>query len=267
MLDMFVKARKLATVVGGAASIFLMPAIGSWDAALNQTFRYPSANLGFSSVAWADTPVQYVPPSRGTPKNSVGAGSRGCPQSVPVTLALLVPNDHNGQTVSGHPTFSWYMSDKTSVPVEFALVEPGVAKPVFVKQMQVSQAGIMQVQLPNELPELATGKKYRWSVSQICDSNRPSNNVFVQSWVERVSPNSELSQKLATVKTEDSSLQAVRERARIYAQAGLWYDALQALSTGYTANPNDPSIKADFLALLAQGGLTQISAIERLAQL
>lgn len=261
---MFVKARKLATVVGGAASIFLMPAIGSWDAALNQTFRYPEPILGFSSVAWANTPVQYVPPSRGTPKNSVGAGSRGCSQSAPVTLALLVPNDHNGQTVSGHPTFSWYVSDKTAVPVEFALVEPGVPKPLFVKQMQVSQTGIMQVQLPKELPELAAGKKYRWSVSLICDSNRPSNNVFVQSWVERVSPNPELAQKLATVKTDDSSAQAVRENARIYAQAGLWYDALQVLSTGYTANPNDPSIKADFLALLTQGGLTQI---QRLAQL
>ena len=253
---MVAKLHKILTVVVGAASILLMPGL---EALKNQ----PNQSFSWQTAAWANTPFQYAPPNRGTPKRTQGTGSRGCNQSLPVSLNLLVPNDHNGQTISGHPTFYWYVSDKVSVPVEFALVQPGVAKPLFVQQIQVEKGGMMQVTLPKTLPELATGQKYRWSVSLVCDSNRPSNNVFVQSWIERVSANADLTRNISALQANGNPTNLLQEQGRIYARAGLWYNALEAFFSSYTANPNDPSSKADFLSLLEQGGLTQISATER----
>jgi len=46
-----------------------------------------------------------------------------------------------------------------------------------------------------------------------------------------------------------------RERALIYAQAGLWYDALTAISTAHALNPRDPSILEDRLLLDQVGQL------------
>lgn len=252
--------RRIATALVGTASILLTSEMGLFRTSPSQSW-----NVGFTTVARADTSAnstfQYVPPQRGTPKSTQGTGSRGCTQSTPVTLGLLVPNDHNGQTISDRPTFFLYVSDKTSVPVEFALVEPGVAKPLYVQKMQVEKGGIIQVTLPSELPALESGKKYRWSASLICDANRPSNNVFVQSWIQRVPVSNDLTAKLAAVTTNrESSPQTLQQQARIFGEKGLWYDALAAISKASAANPNDPSIKADFASLLTQGGLSQVVA-------
>jgi hypothetical protein len=196
-----------------------MPLMGAIDSRLSPNFRHPLIEVGFISPARAETAqtedFDYEPPNRGMPKTTQGTGSRGCTLSEPVTVTLLVPNDHNGQTISGRPTFFWHVSDKTSVPVEFALVEPGVTKPLFVQRMPVQKGGIMEVQLPQDAPELVSGRKYRWSVSLLCNTNRPSNNVFVTSWIERVPAKPELTQQFWNGKSE-------RERAGIYAASRLW---------------------------------------------
>ena len=217
----------------------------------------------FNLPARASTPspakFEYNPPERGIPKTTQGTGSRGCPSSEtlsePVTVTLLVPKDHTGQTISGHPTFLWHVSRQTSIPIEFALVEPGIAKPLFVQRMQVEKGGIMQLELPAYLPQLETGRKYRWSVSLLCNSNRPSSNVFVQSWIERVAAKPELTQQLTNEKSQ-------LERAKIYGAAGLWYDALAAISTAYNENPSDRIISQARLSLFEQAGLTQVAASE-----
>lgn len=241
-------------------SIVLMPLMSVVNTQLSQNFRHPLMQVGFISPAHAETAqtvdFDYEPPNRGMPKTTQGTGSRGCTLSEPVTVTLLVPNDHTGQTISGRPTFFWHVSDKTSVPVEFALVEPGVTKPLFVQRMQVQKRGIMQVQLPQDAPELVSGRKYRWSVSLLCNPNRPSSNVFVQSWIERVAAQPELSQKLANAQSEI-------ERARIYAASGLWYDALAGISAPDNANGSDRAISQARLSLLTQVGLNQVVVQER----
>jgi hypothetical protein len=135
-------------------------------------------------------------------------------------------------------------------------VESGVAEPIFVQQIQIQKAGIVRMEMPKNLPELVPGKEYRWSVSLIRNDNRRSDDTFAQSWIKPVPETPELKQQLAAAKSD-------RERASIYAQAGLWYNALNALSTAQAANPTDPSIREDFLSLLAQAGLTEVVVQER----
>ena len=52
-------------------------------------------------------------------------------------------------------------------------------------------------------------------------------------------------------------------RASAYAQAGIWYDALDAISNAIEANPNDASLKEQRAALLKQVGLSQAAALDQ----
>lgn len=250
---------RLKTVVTGATLVILIQLLSSISAPLERTFIHPSINLSFNSPVLADTPPKarpksrYVPPNRRPPKSTKASGSRGCAQSSPsqpVILTLLVPNDHDGLTTSSHPTFFWHVS--APIPMAFALTEPGVVQPLLEKQIQPQETGIIQLKMPQDLPELVPGREYRWSVTLICNPARPSANPLIQSWIKRSPTTPALTQQIAVATSE-------REHALIYAQAGLWYDALEAISTAHNANPNDQTILDDLLLLLNQAGQTEVA--------
>ncbi|MCS6812267.1 MAG: DUF928 domain-containing protein [Cyanobacteria bacterium] len=217
----------------------------------------------FSTSGFAQSPkrarsvLTYVPPNRGTPTRGIrGAGSRGC--SIPpsaakynasklVQLTLLVPSDHVGQTVSSHPSFYWHVSAVPSVPMEFSLVQPGVAMPLLVKQVTVTKPGVVELTLPPNHPGLKVGSRYRWSVALVCNSDRRSNDVFAQSWIERVATTPE--------GVTQASNATPAQQAELYAKAGLWYDALKSVAVADTANPPLIALNDDFQALLEQSGL------------
>jgi hypothetical protein len=138
-----------------------------------QNIPLANKDLIFSQTTKAR--ISFIPPADKNSRSSQGSGARGCQQSLPVNLVtLLIPSkDYIGQTTSGHPTFFWHLSQPISVPLRFTLVEPGVAKPLFVKQIDSPQVGTMQLALPKDRPELVAGRSYGWSVSLICNSRRP----------------------------------------------------------------------------------------------
>ncbi|MBE9129074.1 MULTISPECIES: DUF928 domain-containing protein [unclassified Coleofasciculus] len=209
---------------------------------------------------------QYFPPLNPNPRRTQGSGARGCEKSLPGDLVtLLIPSkDYAGQTLSGHPTFSWYLSQPISVPLQFTLVELGVPQPLFEKQIDSPQVGMMQIELPKDKPELLTGRVYKWSISLVCNSKRPSANPLFISWIERISPTPELEQQLAAVTSNNNPAdRTLRNRAWVYAQWGLWYDAIHALSEAKTANPNEMSINDEFFSLLEQVGLTHVAEQEQ----
>jgi hypothetical protein len=140
--------------------------------------------------------------------------------------------------------------------MEFALVETGVAQPIFVQQLQPQKAGIVRLEMPKNLPELVSGRDYRWSVTVICNANQRSNDTFAQGWIKRVPGTQALEQQLAGATTP-------RDRASVYAKAGLWYDALNVISTAQASHSTDPSIREDFLLLLEEAGLKEVALQER----
>ena len=255
-------SRLLMNVVTATASVFVMP-VTSWvDGIPNLTFSTTNPALA-SFPKPTQSNFSYVPPIRGMPRRTQGTGTRGCEHSQ-VALQLLVPNDHTAETSSGHPTFFWYISELPKEPVEFALVESGVAQPIFVKQLQLNKTGIVQLEMPKNLPELLPNREYRWSVSLICNALRHSNDSFAQGWIKRVPVTPLLEQQLAAAKSDrDSPAETLRERASVYAKAGLWYDALGAIATAQATNSSDPSIREDFLSLLAQVGLKEVALQEQ----
>lgn len=209
---------------------------------------------GKGVIANAAEAKQYVPPTgRDRPQRTEGSGARGCTDSIPVSLNLLTPNDHIAQTVSGRPSFLWYVSKATTAPMVFTLVEPGRTQPIFQEQLKVDKAGIVKVELPRQIPELSVGKEYRWTVALVCNQKRPSENIYARAWIERISISGELTQKLAAASSD-------RDRALVYARSGIWQDALATLYKFHATNPGESQALDTFNELLQQVGLTQVVA-------
>jgi Domain of Unknown Function (DUF928) len=251
---------KFVRVLVGATALTLLQSVGLLDAINTNTSIDSSLSIGLSSKALANNPFAgYRPPTQRKPiQRTDGAGSRGCPQGSFGSLSLLTPNDHIGLTVSERPTFSWYVSAVSSTPMKFALVEPGVSKPVYVKKLKVEKPGIVQLQLPRNQPKLVVGKDYRWTVSLVCNPNRPSLSIYVRSWITRT--------QIEAVKNSALASSSV-EGGVFYAQQGIWYDAIAAISQAYLKNPKNP-ITTKYLGLMLEqvglsGVVTQLEQVAR----
>jgi hypothetical protein len=90
---------------------------------------------------------------------------------------------------------------------------------------------------------LETGVEYSWTISSGLDANGSG-------WIKRV----ELTASVAKRLTEASPVEA----PAIYAEAGLWYDALSSLLELVAEQPNNESLKTARLELLRQGGLEAV---------
>jgi hypothetical protein len=173
-------------------------------------------------------------------------GSRGCNLPLNNTVTLLVPQDHTAATVSERPAFFWYLSQKSSLPLRFTLIEPG-KKTIFSQEL-TPEPGIVALNLPQSSHPLEIGKTYRWTVTVICNQKKPSRNLFAQAWIERVSLPA--SNKFS----ENTSFCDVR-----YARSGIWYDALACNYAYLVKNQNNlNSDSQEFWSLLEEINLQNL---------
>jgi len=221
-----------------------------WTIATLLAVLAPSTILFSPQIGAASDGIKYRPPTRGDTRRTEGSGSRGCGKDT-VSLNLLIPDDHLPQTVSSHPKFLWYVSD-TNSPLRFTLVEQGVSKTLFDKRFTAEKPGIVELKLPDSSPGLEIGKNYRWTVSIICSPSRPSENIYATGRISRIPMSDELNLNKQLASADNN-----KQRARIYAEAGVWYDAIAA---SYE-NPD----KSYFTSLLSQINLN--SLIQTVGQL
>ena len=198
------------------------------------------------------TPV-YRPPLRGAPGGRVGGGTRGTGREVFV-LAVLAP-DHTGLTATDQPSLYWFISSSTSTPVELTLTDPRATQPVLELRVPPPvQPGVHRLRLADHGVRLAPGVAYRWYVAVVPDSGRRSKDILAGGAIERVEPPAGLR---ATVAQADQA-----ELPSLYAEAGLWYDAIAALSERIERAPQDAALRRQRAALLAQVGLPEIGEEE-----
>lgn len=159
----------------------------------------------------------YVPPRNQKPPSDYtkSGGARGCPEER-IPLTILAPTTHVGHTVSKHPTFAWFLYSPRDTELRFFEFDSNnrpkqIGNPI---QLQASK-GINKYSLPENQPELTTGKKYLWQVSISCrDGDLVQRTEFMV-----VEMPSVLKSKIPA--TVDGS-----QKANLYAEQGLWYDAL-----------------------------------------
>jgi hypothetical protein len=119
-------------------------------------------------------------------------------------------------------------------------VETRIASPV--------KRGVHRVRLADYGVRLAAGVPYQWSVAVMLDPTRRSRDILASGTIERVKPAGELEPKLAGAGL-----------VSWYAEAGIWYDALEAVSDLIERSPGDATPRRYRAALLAQAGLPEIA--------
>ncbi len=225
------------------------------------------------SVSFWIAPValaEYTPPKKpSAPKDTGTNTTRGgsCEAHSAARLTALVPFSHVGETISGHPTFTWFVPDRTSRPLQFRLFTR--SGQLLYKTEIESQSGIMSVALPSNLPQLSIGQSYQWQVVLVCDPNVPSRNVVATAEIQVVEAAAPLQTQLAAAPTP-------QQRIDLYAQAGLWYDAIAEARKASGTSQNQAAVLELLDALAGSEAqplkdwsdrLKQISAIEQQRQL
>jgi Domain of Unknown Function (DUF928) len=199
-----------------------------------------------ASTTTAAAVPTYKPPLRGAPAGRIGGGTRGSGREVFV-LTVLAP-DHNALTVSEQPSLYWFISSATSLPIEVTLMDLRTTKPVLETRLAAPVApGVHRIRLVDHGVRLETGVPYRWFVAIVPDSGRRSKDILAGGAIERIAPPEALRAKLAGVPKE--------EAAALYAEAGVWYEALAAISDLIDSAPNDAGLRTQRAALLTQVGL------------
>jgi hypothetical protein len=176
----------------------------------------------------------------------VTGGSRGTGDSN-VRLDVLSP-DETGLTTQEQPSLFWYQSKPAAASFELTLLEENKVKPVLqVKVDRSSKAGIQRIKLSDHRVKLQPGVEYRWVVALITDPSNRSSDLVASSFVQRIEPPKDLQEKLAKASPE--------MRPSIYAEAGIWHDALASLSDLIDAHPDSETYKTQRADLLRQVGL------------
>jgi len=200
-------------------------------------------------AADANGPV-YQPPKRGAPGGRVGGGTRG-PQREVFILSVLAP-DHSGFTTSEQPSLYWFISKETSLPVELTVMDPQGVEPILETKLPAPVTpGIHRIRLSDFNVHLAPGAAYRWFVSVVPDADRRSKDITAGGAIERVEMPADLKAKVAQARKSDLP--------SIYAEAGIWYDTVAAISELIDAAPQDQALHKQRTALLSQVGLTGIT--------
>ena len=207
---------------------------------------------GQKSVTPVGLPT-YRPPLRGAPGGRVGGGTRGIGDEF-ITLLVLAPN-HVGLTVQGQPTLYWYLSKPTNLPIEVTIIEDQAIYPLLEKQIRLPiQPGINCIRLADYGVFLLPGESYRWFIAAIPAPDRRSKDIIAAGFIERIETPEALHMKLSQTDRQNIPY--------IYAESGIWYDTITAISDLIEANPNDMNLHKQRAALLEQVGLSEVAQYE-----
>jgi hypothetical protein len=184
------------------------------------------------------------------PGRREGGGTRGnrtaCVQGER-SLVALIPETVFGTTVETNPMLYWYVPQVNAAALEFSLRDPDGNEVVRLEAPPPSTAGIVSLRLPTLSEELALNENYHWFFAIVCNVEDRSADILTEGWVQRVPLTANL----------DTQLQAAPpdQQAAVYAEAGIWYDALAATVQQQCQNPGGTATTEQWAGLLDSVGL------------
>jgi hypothetical protein len=197
----------------------------------------------------------YKPPTgAGNIPTRVSGGARG-ENGIDAALLALVP-DHLALTTHAQPSLFWFQSKPAKAKFELTVVEPKKPTPlVSLTSPGADKPGVHRIKLARYKVELQPDVVYEWSVAIVPDAENRSKDVIAKGVIKRVNVSEDLAKKLENAND--------LERAAAYAQAGIWYDALDAISNAIEAHPDDVSLREQRASLLKQVGLSEAAALDK----
>ncbi len=192
--------------------------------------------------------IKYRPASTGAPSVRLTGGSRGTGVNS-VALDVLAPEDV-GLTTQEQPSLFWYQSKPANAKFELTLLQEDKLEPLLqVSEERALQAGIHRLRLSEHKAKLAVGVEYQWVVALITDPDNRSSDLVASGIIKRIEPAAELKSQLASA--------SPRSLAGVYAEAGIWYDALSSLTDQIDAAPANQALQEARTDLLRQAGLKE----------
>lgn len=158
-------------------------------------------------------------------------------------------------TTATHPTF-WIHIPKlpAGTTAQFTITKEGNQQREFYsKRFGVAdKSGIVGVQIPTSAPPLALGTRYRWQVRILCPMKSELN---LGSWVQRIDTNQfprDISPDKARTTLQQITVEKPENRAPLYADLGLWQDAITSIAQLRLKNDKDLQLEQDWADLLTQ---------------
>ncbi len=199
----------------------------------------------------------FQPPDRGAPPRTEDLGTRGGLLSQkPLTVLMpdVKPQEPNfGLTLSAYPTFFAYIPESSAETGLFVLIDDNEQIVYRESFPMPQQAGIVSISLPhNASPALEMDRWYQWYVIVVDNPDHWSNNgISNRGWIQRIKPNETLENQLQNA--------TPRELPTLYAEAGIWHDAVASLITLRDAQPDNPILISDWKKLFDSAGLAAFS--------
>lgn len=191
----------------------------------------------------------------GRPGDRTGGGSRTpCPRINAPSTTALIPMNNLGKTVSERPTFWFYVPypPQAAPAGEFVLQEEDGNEVYRTAFTLPATPGFVSFSTPLAVEPLKINKSYHWYFKLYCEGQKSSTPVFVEGWVQRVEKTPALERQLQAAESREDV---------VYANNGIWYDALNYLAQLRLNNPSNSILADDWTNLLnAKGvGLAQFS--------
>ncbi|MDJ0775871.1 MAG: DUF928 domain-containing protein [Mastigocoleus sp. MO_167.B18] len=227
-----------------------------------------------SRIRFIEPTLNKKPANRGAPKDRKGAGTRSeeCPATKPDFTALVPlmqigekpdpqkitdPSSKSGLglTTLEYPTF-WFYVPHTSGKInslKFVLLDeaknPMTKEPIRVDIPQ--KPGTIGIKLSKTAKPLEIGKYYHWYFLVDCNPRSISEDMAIEGFVKRIPLQPNLKQEL-----EGATPQ---QKAKIYARAGIWQDAIAILAKLRRNKPQNTLFLNDWKDLLQSVDLDEIA--------
>jgi Domain of Unknown Function (DUF928) len=247
------KSSLLLSLLILAAVVFAPQAARAQSAPTKETPPQPEAD---KPAAGTSTTV-YKPPLRGAPATRVGGGTRNTGSKI-LTLSALAPNEA-GYTVSDKPTLYWYLSESLDTAVELTITPAGKLQEATPPLLEITlkppvARGVHALRLEDHGVGLKPGVEYQWFVAVVSNPAQRSNDVVAGGSIIRIADSPIPGQLRQVPQTRWPA---------VYAEGGVWYDAIDTLSRSISAQPADRQLRQQRAALLEQVGLPEAAAFDR----
>ncbi|WP_404789048.1 DUF928 domain-containing protein [Altericista sp. CCNU0014] len=212
--------------------------------------------LGISCPISPSFATRYRPPQTlQRPAGRQGGATRtGCVMK-DFVFEPIIPISNYGHSTADYPTIYWYLKNHNYswarldlYPTQDSLPEE---MPQYSKTWKLTNAPpLYSFTFPQneDLKPLEVGREYLWKLTLFCsplgpdDDTADGSQVSIQGAITRVSASSSLSDQL-----ERSD-----RKYDVYAEEGLWYDAIHDLATRRQERPQDPQLNSDWCDLMKE---------------
>ncbi len=163
-------------------------------------------------------------------------------------MRAIAPANGLGFTFDDYPYFFWYFPgvESDSVPVIFTLIGQKTkevngrtrtrATKIYEKELNLDKPGIIAFALPSDSPPLKEEQEYKWRVQINCTRQT---TMFLSYSIQRKSTdNPELISKLENAPVDRHPV--------IFAESGVWFDALKMIALQLEQTPGDSTLEEDW---------------------